>query len=570
MKRINFAMILSMFALLIAPTAMAAPPNAVPGVVALDLRDDLSDAEVKAVAAEYNVSLEEASFLSEETRIHRVNVGVGNVKAFLKKLRGDPRVEHAEQDMMYYATSIAGWEPNDPMYSEQWHMETVEAPRAWMYSTGRGVKVAVVDTGVTCQDKDGFKRVSDLANTKCEGGYNFIDDNEFAYDDNGHGTHVAGTIAQSTNNNYGTAGLAFHATIIPVKVLSGSGSGSLLGVADGVRFAADAGANVINMSLGGGGDSAILHDAVKYARNKGVVVVVAAGNNGKYVEYPGAYPESFTVSATDEKNKITDFSSRGPQVDIGAPGINVLQQIICNGGRDGCEEFRKLAGTSMATPHVAGAAALLMGSGITNPDTVEQILMDNTSKPGNSFTRVFTGNERELYGAGILNIGKALTYTVWKASLLRLGLIFLFTVLLTKMVKKEERLPKNLGYVLGAMLFGVGLTALVPFVSSSLELPLFFLAHPVPEWDMFYSANLHNYLPLATFLLPLGLSTLCYNLPKVRPLVAGISVGTAAYFVSALALQLVTTSTVGLTLMSIWGVLNVGVCLWVAWVNFKK
>ena len=564
-----------MLALLGAPTALAAGPpvDVVPGVVALDLDDDLSDADVKSMAAQYGVTLEETSYLSDETRTHRVNVGVGKVQDFINKLRKDHRVEHVEPMTLYYA-NFMGWTPDDPMLPEQWHMKTVGAERAWMNATGRGVVVAVVDTGVTCEDKNGYKRVSDLANTRCVGGYNFIDDNDFAYDDNGHGTHVAGTIAQSTNNGYGATGLAFQATIMPVKVLSGSGSGTLLGVADGVRFAADNGAHVINMSLGGGGDSDILHDAVKYARDKGVVVVVAAGNNGRYVEYPGAYPESFTVSATNEDNRITDFSSRGPEVDISAPGINVLQQIICNSGRDGCEEFRKLAGTSMATPHVAGAAALIMSTGVTNPDQVETILMSNTSRPGNTLRRIFTGDDqKELYGAGVLNVGKAVTYTVWKQALTRLGLVFLFTIALFKMVRKEERLNvgiAHLGYGLGAAVFGFGLLSLVPMVSSSVTLPMYLLSHPIPEWDMLLGASIHKYLPLATFIVPLGLSTLLYGLKPARPLIAGISVGTAAYMVSVVVLQLVASSTLGLVLYGVWGTFNVAVCLWTAWLNMKK
>jgi serine protease len=572
MSKKSLMLVLSMLLLLVSPNALAqsaiSPPTTVPGVVALDLNDNLSDEEVKAVAAEYG-ALEETSYLSEDTRIYRVKVGIGKVKEFIQRLRKDNRVEHVEPLMMYYTRDFAGWTPNDPLLSSQWHMDTVGVERAWMQSTGRGVKVAVVDTGVTCEDRNGFHKVSDLANTKCITGYNFINDTDFAADDNGHGTHVAGTIAQSTNNALGGAGLAFHATIIPVKVLAGSGGGTHLQVADGIRFAADAGANVINMSLGGGGPSEIIHDAVKYARSKGVVVVCAAGNNGRFVEYPGAHPECFTVSATDSKNKIAYFSSRGPEVDIAAPGVDVLQQIICDGGKNGCEEFKKLNGTSMATPHVAGAAALLVGAGVTNPDMVEQILLNNTSSPSGGITRIITGggNEDQLYGAGILNVGKALTFHNLKVGFVRLGLIIFLSLLLSKLIRKEDRIKKGWGYVGGAMLFGVGLLSLVPFVSSSVQLPLFFLAHPIPEWDLAFSANLHSYLPLATFAIPLALSTLFFGVYKARPFVAGVSVGTAAYMTSVIVLQL---SSVSLVALSVWGVINVAMCLWIAFLNLKK
>jgi len=573
MKKLSFAVILSMIAFLIAPNTFAAGPgpmpDIVPGVVALDLDDDLSDSEVKAVATEYGVALEESSFQSEDTRIHRVRVGVGNVEAFIAKLRKDNRVENVEPIYMYYA-NFGDWKPNDPLLPKQWHMETVGARRAWMHVTGRGIKVAVVDTGVTCEDNNGFKRVSDLANTACDEGYNFIDDNNMPYDDNGHGTHVAGTIAQSTNNDLGGVGLAFHATIIPVKVLAGAGGGTTLQVANGVRFAADAGAHVINMSLGGGGPSEIMHDAIKYAKKKGVLVVVAAGNNGRSVEYPGAYPESFTVSATDEKNKIAQFSSRGPRVDIAAPGVNVLQQIICESGKNGCEEYRALNGTSMATPHVAGAAALLMSTGITNPQLVEEILKNNTSEPGGD-NKVITGDDHDdLYGAGVLNIGKAVTYTTWKNMLSRVGLVVLFSLILAKCIRKEDRLPTNIGYTVGALLFGVGLMGFIPFVSSSTTIPLYLLSHPIPEWDMLVSASIHSWLPLSTFLVPLALSTLFYGVNKARPFVAGVSVGTAAYMTSVIVLQLITSTTLGLTVLGVWGVINVGMCGWIAWLNLKK
>jgi len=562
-------MMLCVFVSLFTFEAVAANTNNVPGMVALDLNDNLSDNEIKAIAVEYNVTLEETSYLSEDTKIHKVNVGVGNVKDFIKKLQKDDRVQHVEPVIMYHA-NFSNWTPNDPLLTSQWHMKAVGAERAWMYATGRGVKVAVVDTGVTCEDKDGFKRVSDLANTKCITGYNFVNDTEFAMDNNGHGTHVTGTIAQSTNNNLGGVGLAFHATIIPVKVLDGSGSGTHLQVADGIRFAADAGANVINMSLGGG-NSEIIHDAVKYARSKGVVVVCAAGNNGSYVEYPGAHPESFTVSATDEKNKIAGFSSRGPEVDIAAPGVNILQQIIRDDGRNGCKEYKKLNGTSMATPHVAGAAALLISAGVTNPRMVEELLMSNTSTPTSRITRIISGNQDELYGAGVLNVGKALTYLTLKQVSIRLGLVLLIGFVLNRFVKKEDRIKKNVGYMIGAGLFGVGFLSLVPFISSSVSLPMFLLAHPIPDWDLAFSANLHSYLPLATFLIPLGLSACFYNVEKVRPFILGTSVGVAAYMLSVMFLQLVASTTVfGLSTLFIWGVVNVSLCLWIAWMNLKK
>ncbi len=163
-------------------------------------------------------------------------------------LSRDPRVEHVEPMAVYRETFV----PNDPLYaSKQWHLRRVGAERAWSYTCGQGVTVAVIDTGIACFDKGPFSRGTDLAGTRCEGGWNFVNDTAQAADDQGHGTHVAGTIAQTTNNGVGAAGLAFCASLMPVKVLNKQGFGSVANVAEGIRFAADEGAQVINLSLGG-------------------------------------------------------------------------------------------------------------------------------------------------------------------------------------------------------------------------------------------------------------------------------------------------------------------------------
>jgi serine protease len=150
-------------------------------------------------------------------------------------------------------------------------------------------------------------------------GYNFVAKNKIAADDQGHGTHVAGTIAQTTNNGIGVAGLAHCAKLMPVKVLSARGWGTMADVAEGIRWAADHGAQVINLSLGSPSKSAVVENAVKHSIKKGVIVVAAAGNSGRSVGYPAAYPGVIAVSATDKNDAIAWFSSRGPEVTIGAP-----------------------------------------------------------------------------------------------------------------------------------------------------------------------------------------------------------------------------------------------------------
>ena len=159
-----------------------------------------------------------------------------------------------------------------PEYSKQWNFRNINVEQAWDETKGAGITVAVIDTGVS--------QVPDLKTTKFVKGYDFVNNKDDASDDNGHGTHVAGTIAQSTNNGYGVAGIAYEASIMPLKVLSGSGGGTIADIAESIKFAADNGASVINMSLGGGGASNMLEEAIKYAHSKGVTIIAAAGNEG--------------------------------------------------------------------------------------------------------------------------------------------------------------------------------------------------------------------------------------------------------------------------------------------------
>ena len=175
-------------------------------------------------------------------------------------------VLYAEPNYIAKATFV----PNDTFFSLQWHLDNtsnggIHAQEAWEFSTGAGVTVAVVDTGVAYENYQIYVQAPDLAGTTFVAGYDFINNDAHANDDNNHGTHVAGTIAQSTNNALGTAGVAFGATIMPVKVLAANGSGSYAAVASGIIFAADNGAQVINMSLSGPSPSQTLLDAVRYA-----------------------------------------------------------------------------------------------------------------------------------------------------------------------------------------------------------------------------------------------------------------------------------------------------------------
>lgn len=224
-----------------------------------------------------------------------------------------------------------------------WGISRIGADKVWSSGSGSGIKVAVVDTGV---QKDHPDLVSNLLV-----GYDFVNGDSDANDDNGHGTHVAG-ITSSSFNQAGVVGVGHSAKILPVKVLNAQGYGYLSDVAKGIYYAANNGARVINLSLGSPTDSLILKDAVNYAANKGVLVVAAAGNDGGApCSYPGAYTNAVCVVATDKNNLLASFSNIGGE--LAAPGVYNYSTYIGS-------TYKYLSGTSMATPHVSGAAALLM------------------------------------------------------------------------------------------------------------------------------------------------------------------------------------------------------------------
>ena len=303
--------------------------------------------------------------------------------------------------------------PNDPRYAEQWNFQMVGAEAAWKRSRGTGVVVAVIDTGVSGTSTGKGQACRDFGSTTFTAGYDFVNRDTDPYDDHGHGTHVAGTIAEATNNSEGVAGLAYGATIMPLKVLSASGSGTSADIADAIRWAADKGANVINMSLGSPFPDAVIRSACTYASKKGVVIVAAAGNSGKQgVGYPAAYSECIAVSSVGPSGKLAGYSSWGKQVALAAPGgdiggysdrdesAGILQNtnlpVEYGGQGDGYYAFQ---GTSMASPHVAAAAALVMAQGIKDPIKVRKALTESAAK--------VTGGDVKKYGAGILNVDNA-------------------------------------------------------------------------------------------------------------------------------------------------------------------
>ena len=295
--------------------------------------------------------------------------------------------------------------PNDPLLSQQWWLSKVKAQMGWAQTPGSSeVVIAVIDSGVdyTHVDLGGGKSLTDKDK-------DYVNNDDDAQDDNGHGTHVAGIAAAKMNNGQGIAGICPNCRILPVKTQGAGGQGSFGDVSAAIRYSADAGASVINMSLGAQVCTAELAEAVNYAYDKGVVMVAAAGNacpvrvalgvESFDVNYPARFGRVIAVGATTPSDQRANFSSFGPELDIAAPGTSILSTYPNNG-------YKRLDGTSMASPIVAGASGLLLSkdSSLT-PAQVQQILETSADDIAG------TGWD-ETTGWGRLNLQSALQTSV--------------------------------------------------------------------------------------------------------------------------------------------------------------
>ncbi|HSV74088.1 MAG TPA: S8 family peptidase [Chthonomonadales bacterium] len=409
----------------------ASPARVVPGEIVVDLRDSLSAAEVTAFARSHAATYSGPPIDRNSGRIFALRVPVSAARVALAALRADPRVEAAELQRLFSVPRFLGavpagpasgppsepsrgWRPNDPRFGEQWNFHRIGMEEAWTRTQGAGVVVAVIDTGVALGYGDG-PRCRDFADTEYVEPYDFIARRPSAHDDFGHGTHVAGTIAESTNNGEGVAGIAFRARLMPLKVLNANGYGRMSDVAAAIRYAADRGAHVINLSLGSSMPDLITRRACQYAFEKGVTIVAAAGNDGQEgIAYPAAYPECIAVTALDPEGRLAWYSSWGPETAISAPGGDtrqserrgILQNTLARprgsaasvqGGGAPVDDYFFFQGTSMATPHVAGVAALIVSTGVRDPEEVRRILTQTATPRG----------DRSRYGAGELNAAAA-------------------------------------------------------------------------------------------------------------------------------------------------------------------
>lgn len=324
----------------------------------------------KAVSANTRATIHKQLGATTKRHIGPLDVDVVQVDSAdsvgetIQKYKAHGEVEYVEPN--YLAKHFLT--PNDNLFSKQWQLQKIGAPQAWDSSQGGFGPIAIVDTGIMASQTDLSGHVLP--------GYNFVSGNTDTTDDNGHGTHVAGIVSAATNNGTGVSSIGFQGSLLPVKVLDNTGAGTYGDVASGIIYAADNGARIINVSLGGPSSSRTMQDAVKYAASKGAIIVAAAGNNANNSPvYPAAYPGVIAVSASDQNDSLASFSSYGSDIYVSAPGVNIISTYSSGG-------YATMSGTSMAAPLVSGLIGLALSKGSTTVSTILGDLRSTSDKVG--------------------------------------------------------------------------------------------------------------------------------------------------------------------------------------------
>lgn len=368
-------------------------------------------------------------------RIYKLSLAPeADLLAFLADLSAEEAVEFAEPNYIYYTQeqapadeSLVGRHsaeaqmatsagqpvvnPSDTLFGQQWALYNgrtadsaaridIHAPEAWTTTTGApDLLIAVIDSGIdyTHEDLNDGRVRTDIDK-------DYVNKDDDAMDDAGHGTHVAGTIAAASNNGLGVTGILWQAQLLPLKVCDETGSCSMDAIVSAIQYAADKGARIISMSLGGSGCASTLEAAIDYAYfEKGVVIVAAAGNSNGLVGYPAAYEPVIAVGALDRHGQRAYFSNYGDALDLVAPGVRIFSTVPANG-------YDTFSGTSMATPHVTGVAGLLLAQRptLTNHE-VRQLLFQSADDLGEK------GLDRQ-YGYGLVDAQQALASTLQAAA----------------------------------------------------------------------------------------------------------------------------------------------------------
>jgi len=423
-------------AVVVAATAgLAAAALSIPSTAVAEQQAAAAPPPSKAISTDsVIVKFKSSASAGQRSAVQKLAGVVGKVAniagtgAMTLRVAGDPRkaverlnksavVEYAEVNAVMTTQAV----PNDPDFDQLYGLHNtgqtggtadadINAPEGWdnaglgSFPNSGGVKVGIVDTGIQTSHEEfqGGKIVD------CGGVTNFgisliiivigadptiSDDPAKCEDDNGHGTHVAGTIAANANNGKGVTGVAFNSELAICKALNGSGSGTLDMVANCITWLNEKGAKIISMSLGGASGSQTLQTAVRNASDNGSLIIAAAGNGGNSSpNYPAAYEEVVSVAATDHNDQKADFSTYNEDVEVAAPGVDVLSTWNDGG-------YRKASGTSMATPHASAVAALIAAQGGTPEDWRAKLTasVDDLGDPGRDVN----------FGYGRVNLEKA-------------------------------------------------------------------------------------------------------------------------------------------------------------------
>lgn len=356
--------------------------NFVPNEIIIKVRPGATTAQINGLLAGYGLRKIGGNIISGTQRVRIPTNNIFEVAALLNR---EPLITYAEPNYIAQAEFF----PNDPYYLYQWNFPMVDTELAWDLSVGVNIVVAVIDTGIAYENQGIYALAPDFAGTIFVPGWDFVNDDAYADDDNGHGTHIAGTIAQTTNNLLGTAGIAHGCSVMPIKALDNASNGLISDIADGIYFAVNNGAHIINISFGTYAPSITLEEAINYAYLNGVSVISSAGNNASSIlHYPSSYEACICVGAIRYDQTRPFYANYGLDLDFCAPGgdlsvdqnLDGYQDGICQQTHNGTNftifEYALFQGTSCAAAHASGVAALVLSAagGPLTPDELKNTL----------------------------------------------------------------------------------------------------------------------------------------------------------------------------------------------------